>query len=71
MSKHTYKNGQTIKAGDKVTGPDWRNLPVEGEVIAGEKPHHKPFALKRSDGVICPSLDLKNFMPVNPVAPKP
>jgi len=60
-----YKNGRDIKAGDKVSGPDWFGRTVTGIVVAGEKPHHKPFALKHGvDGHICPSLNLSQFLPV-------
>ena len=64
MSKaHKYKNGRDIKAGDKVVGPDWMHRQISGEIVAGDKPHHKAFALKHgTHGNICPRLDISKFL---------
>lgn len=59
-----FKNGRDIKDGDLVFGTDWRNLPVQGTAVTGDKSKgHDEFVFQHGiHKTACPSLPLNTFL---------
>ena len=60
-----FKDGSEIKEGTPVVGVDWRNCPVEGTAIKGDKAkgHDEFVFLHGVHKTVCPSLTLDQFLP--------